>query len=152
MGESENSHQRTINILSWELAVAVCAAPLFWIIWSRLHPITTNLGWPLDDPKTFLILAVTYPILEEIVFRGLIQDALKNLLPAKHLGPLSLPNLATSLLFGGLHALLRSGITGIMVFWPSLIFGYFKERSGGLGVPIGLHIFYNSGFFLLFYR
>jgi len=36
------------------------------------------------------------------------------------------------------------------VFFPSLVFGYFKDRTGRLTAPILLHIFYNAGFLWLF--
>ena len=37
-----------------------------------------------------------------------------------------------------------------LVFLPSLVFGFFKDRTGRLTAPILLHSFYNAGFLLLF--
>ena len=36
------------------------------------------------------------------------------------------------------------------VLLPSLVFGFFKDRSGALWAPMALHVFYNSGYFWLF--
>ena len=66
------------------------------------------------------------------------------------LGPLSGPNLLTSVAFTGLHILLRPGWFTLGVVVPSLVFGYFRDRYEGIVPAILLHIFYNAGFFLLF--
>jgi hypothetical protein len=47
-------------------------------------------------------------------------------------------------------------LAAISVMIPSLIFGHFRDRYNAapyqhLAAPIGLHIWYNSGYFLLFY-
>jgi membrane protease YdiL (CAAX protease family) len=36
------------------------------------------------------------------------------------------------------------------VFFPSLVFGLFKDRTQRLLAPILLHVFYNAGYFWLF--
>ena len=39
---------------------------------------------------------------------------------------------------------------GVVEKTLGLLFGLFKDRSGTLGAPIVLHVFYNSGYFWLF--
>jgi hypothetical protein len=68
------------------------------------------------------------------------------------LGPLSGPNLLTSVAFTGLHLFFRPAWFTLGVIVPSLVFGYFRDRYRGLVPPILLHVFYNAGFFLVFMR
>jgi len=97
--------------------------------------------------------ALVYPVLEEIVFRGAAQGALwQTRLAAVALGPLSGPNLLTSVVFTSLHLILRPGWFMLGVFVPSLIFGYFRDRHQSIVPPIMLHVLYNTGFLLLFMR
>lgn len=91
-----------------------------------------------------------YPIVEELVFRGLIQDYLKGKFTGAIMH-LSFANILASILFVLLHFLYHSIIGALLVFIPSLIFGYFKDRTGGILVAIVLHIFYNSGYFYFAY-
>ena len=66
------------------------------------------------------------------------------------LGPLSHANILTSVLFTALHFINHPPLWAAAVLFPSLVFGLFKDRSGGLAAPIILHVFYNSGYFWLF--
>lgn len=128
---------------------ALAAAVLFWLgLWLWQQP-ALQLGWPLAYPLAFLLPALVYPVLEEIVFRGLIQDTLRQWNPAA-LGPLSLANLFASLLFSALHFFYHAPLWAALVFLPSLVFGYFKERHNSLAAPVGLHMFYNSGYYWIF--
>lgn len=99
-------------------------------------------------PGTFVLLVAVYPILEELVFRGLIQGELLRRLPQRR-GPLTLANVITSLVFAAAHLLLRPSWFAAGTFPVSLVFGYFRERTGGLAAPMALHMFYNAGFLLL---
>jgi membrane protease YdiL (CAAX protease family) len=119
---------------------------LFWLT----RP-TADFSWPAHAPIAFLMPALVYPVLEEIVFRGAVQGALwKTRLAAVTLGPFSGPNLMTSAVFFGLHIFLRPTWLSIGIIVPSLVFGYFRDRYQGLTPPIILHIFYNTGFLLIF--
>ena len=93
---------------------------------------------------------LVYPVLEEIVFRGLIQEFVHDYLSKARLGPLSHANLLTSVLFTGMHFVNHSPLWAALVFFPSLVFGFFKDRTQGLMAPIILHVFYNAGFLWLF--
>ncbi len=129
------------------------AAPFYWAILFVLYRPTVDISWPLAAPVAFLMSVLIYPVLEEIVFRGAAQGMLwKTRLAAVALGPLSGPNLVTSAAFVGLHVLVRPAFVTLGVIVPSLIFGYFRDRYLGIIPPILLHVFYNSGFFLLFMR
>ncbi|MEN8171059.1 MAG: JDVT-CTERM system glutamic-type intramembrane protease [Pseudomonadota bacterium] len=100
------------------------------------------------SPWLFIQLVLIFPLLEEAVFRGLIQETIARRFNA-HLGPLSHANIATSILFVLAHLFNHPALWAIAIFIPSLIFGYFRERYNHLLPPILLHIIYNSCYFLI---
>lgn len=130
------------------LAVAA-AIPVWWVLYVVTRP-ALNLTWPLDQPLLFIQLALLYPLLEEVVFRGAIQSAGHRWLPAVWFGPISLSNAATSTLFAALHLLYHAPPWALAVFVPSLLFGYFKDRYRALSAPVALHAYYNIGYYWLF--
>ena len=118
-----------------------------------LGPITCLIlfGFPKEccpPVKTLIFAALIYPILEELVFRGCIQSYMLSFTSEKVFMELSLANFFTSLLFSAVHFMYIGWETAIMVFLPSLIFGYFRESKNNLKVPIGLHCFYNLNFII----
>lgn len=97
------------------------------------------------------MVAIIYPVFEEIVFRGLLQGwMLKRHWGGRKKYGVSGANIAVSILFAALHVVRRPGALSVGVFVPSLVFGYFRERYNNLYAPIGLHMFYNAGLVLLF--
>ncbi len=116
------------------------------------------LGLPASRPEPadlltqrFIVVALVYPVLEEIVFRGVLQGwLLKQGWGQRKWAGLSGANVVTSLFFMALHVVRRPGMLSVGVFIPSLVFGFFRERYGNLYAPIALHIFYNAGFVLYF--
>ena len=80
-------------------------------------------------------LAVGVPVLEELLFRGLIQSTARSYINSPWLAIL-----ITSFIFALMHPLLH---------WPaifvlSMAMGYSYERSGSLFRPIFIHIFFNA--------
>jgi len=130
--------------------VALAAGPLCWLGFFFILQPSLQLGWPLTAPVMYLLPVLVYPVLEEIVFRGLIQELVHDYLSKSSLGPATVANLLTSLLFAGLHFVYHPPLWAALVFFPSLVFGFFKDRTGVLTAPILLHVFYNAGFLWLF--
>jgi membrane protease YdiL (CAAX protease family) len=79
-----------------------------------------------------------------LAFRGVIQEyiAVKTKEYPSLYG-LTVANLVTSLLFVAMHFVHHMPLWAMMVFVPSLIFGYFKEQYQHVGSSIFLHMFYN---------
>ena len=119
------------------------------VLYVILQPVIVR-DWPLSDPRAYLLPVLLYPVVEEIVFRGLVQELVHEYISQRVLGPLSIANILTSCLFTGLHFLYHAPLWAALVFFPSLVFGFFKDRSGRLTAPILLHSFYNAGFLWLF--
>ncbi len=129
---------------------ALAGALLVWLgMYLLLQPEPVP-GWPLREPIRFLYPALLYPVVEELVFRGLLQDLAHRYLKPWRLGLLSHANILVSLVFTGLHFINHPPVWAASVFVPSLIFGLFKDRTGGLVAPILLHVFYNSGYIWIF--
>jgi membrane protease YdiL (CAAX protease family) len=128
----------------------MAAGPACWLVLYFILQPDFQWGWPLQLPWQFLLPVLVYPVAEEVVFRGLIQELLHEYLGSGRLGPLSVANLLTSCLFTGLHFIYHPPLWATLVIFPSLVFGYFKERTAALTAPVILHAFYNAGFIWLF--
>jgi membrane protease YdiL (CAAX protease family) len=129
---------------------ALAAGPLCWLIIYLLLQPEPRWTWPLTAPVQYLFPVLLLPVLEEIVFRGLLQEFVRERISGNSFGPLSIANLLTSICFTALHFIYHPPVWAALVLFPSLVFGYFKDRSGRLTAPILLHVFYNAGFLWLF--
>lgn len=96
-------------------------------------------------PELWLIgasLVLLTPLIEEIIFRGLLYGSLKKALSVLTAA------VTTSLLFAAGHLLESSTgllfIAGIDTFVLSLVLIYLREKTGGLWAGIGLHALKNA--------
>lgn len=98
-------------------------------------------------------LLLVQPLLEELVFRGLLQGWLLDLLRRRNgpwrLGPLTLANLLVSGAFVLLHLRAQPLAWALAVAAPSLVFGLLRERHGSIWPPVLVHAVYNAGFGLV---
>jgi len=92
---------------------------------------------------------VVQPLLEELLFRGVVQGWLREAAwgARKTLG-LSAANWTTSALFVVAHLPAQPPAWAVAVFVPSLVFGHFRDRHDSLLPAALLHIAYNAAFFL----
>ncbi len=135
----------------WRLIAALALAPIAWAVLYWYQQPRLQLSWPLVAPWRYFVLALIYPVVEEMVFRGGVQGWLRERVRYQcDWWGISRANLYTSLLFTALHFVSHPPLWAIAVFIPSLIFGYFRDRYGGIARSTILHIVYNAGFFLLF--
>jgi membrane protease YdiL (CAAX protease family) len=119
-------------------------APLPFWVWI----VATQGVTGITDLSLLMSLVVLYPIIEEIIFRGLIQPFMAKRLN-RSWSIFSLANILTSLSFVALHLINHPPAWALAVFVPSLVFGYSQERCNHLAAPIILHCSYNAGYFLL---
>ncbi len=124
---------------------AIVAAVVVWIL---TYFLVDNLI--ISRNPNLLYAIIIYPILEELAFRGFIQDTIRQKIRQNLVARLSYANILTSILFVLAHLLYQAPLWALSVFIPSLVFGYFKDRTGGVMASIVLHIFYNAGFFVIF--
>ncbi len=132
--------------------LALGAAPLSWAALDAwLLPYAPQPGRFWSDPAAVLLGVVLYPLVEEWLFRGRLQPAIAatRLGRARRIG-ISAANLLTSVAFATVHLLAHSPVWALLVVFPSLAFGFFRDRYSAIGPSIALHVFYNAGFFTLF--
>ncbi|UVT17839.1 MAG: JDVT-CTERM system CAAX-type protease [Nitrospira sp.] len=98
----------------------------------------------------FLSVVLWQPLFEELLFRGIIQGyLLQSIAGQKTWIGLSTANLLSSFLFTCAHLASHSLFWSLLVFVPSLCFGFVRDRFGSVYPSIALHAFYNAGYFLL---
>ena len=123
----------------WALLFGGIATIVWGVITNGPDGISVKLEFPW---RQLLWAVVVLPIVEELAFRGLIQEFLAARTPRK-IGPVSVANIVTSLLFSAAHY--HFGLLGAAArFFPSLVFGYFRDRHNALLSPVILHIAYNA--------
>lgn len=129
----------------------------FWFLLVLLVPTKVqSIIWVLEAPLHFSMLAILFPVVEELAFRGFIQTRLNRVLLQKYpsdqlqSGFISSANLITSIVFVIFHFLSHSLFWATAVIVPSLIFGYFRDKYNSVWPSIILHIIFNSGYFLLY--
>jgi membrane protease YdiL (CAAX protease family) len=116
--------------------------------------VAATLGLPLPRPNpgwalfaTSLLLA---PVLEELVFRGGIQELLERRLQGR-LGRDG-ANVLTSLLFAIAHLMVAPPWLAAGVFLPSLVFGRLKQLHASLAPAMLIHAWFNACFLLALAR
>jgi membrane protease YdiL (CAAX protease family) len=126
------------------LAAPVCCGLFGYFSGHR----TENLFWLLRDYESFLVLIFLYPVVEELAFRGVIQEYFAVRTNEKTFGfGITYANLITSILFALIHFVHHAPVWAVAVFIPSLIFGYFRDRFVRVLPAIFLHGFYNGVYF-----
>ena len=125
--------------------------PMAWWLIAYFQPVRDYWALPQIAWYHMALIILVYPLLEEIVFRGLVQEFFTSKIRYR-LGILSGANLLTSLVFVAMHIFYSQWIWALVVFFPSLVFGYLKERHQSLVSPILVHAFYNAGYFWFFWQ
>lgn len=133
--------------LAHALAAAIVIYPLFWLgfrwWWhaGAFHP--APIAAVLSDALGQL-LVVALP--EEAFYRGYLQTELDACLPRK----LSLFGVEvgwgivlTSAIFAAGHLLTELNAARLAVFFPSLVFGFLRNKTGGIGASVLFHAMCN---------
>ncbi|MEP7302346.1 MAG: JDVT-CTERM system glutamic-type intramembrane protease [Caldimonas sp.] len=134
--------------MSAAFAAALLVAPLLWLLratWAMPHAVLA------PQPVAVALALLIYPCLEEFIFRGALQPALARALArraSRAPGGFSAANALTSLAFAALHLLRQADPAALLTFFPSLVFGWFRDRHGTLWRSIVLHAWYNVGAFI----
>jgi len=122
---------------------ALLCGPIAWYALVLADMLPGTLGIVL-----LVRFVLVQPVLEELVFRGLLQGWLREKLRWQWRG-MTAANLLTSIAFVVAHLVYQSPAWALAVFIPSLVFGYFRDRHDSVLPSIILHAWYNAGFFLL---
>jgi hypothetical protein len=133
-----------------QFILALLAGVVVWLgFWLVVPGWLPSLGFHANF-LIFLSLVLWQPVLEELLFRGIIQGQfLARAWGGKMRWGLTHANLLTSVLFVLAHTLYHPPLWAFAVFVPSLVFGHFRDRYGSIYPALLLHVFYNAGYFLL---
>lgn len=114
-----------------------------------------QLGVAVHVPASPWLFVLVYPVLEELVFRGLVQGWLLQrpalaapLVARTWLAGLSAANVVTAALFAAAHLLRSPWPWALATFLPGLVFGWLRERHGGVTAPAIVHVAYNAAVLL----
>ncbi|NOS83222.1 MAG: JDVT-CTERM system CAAX-type protease [Nitrospira sp.] len=131
----------------WFAAITL-ATPVFWAWvwwWDSGSPVV----WSREEGLLLLSLILWQPVIEEFGFRGFLQGILLEKASYRILiGPVTIANGLTSLAFSVAHLPTHSFLWVVGIFLVSLSLGYARERSGSLYPAIGLHAYFNAGYYL----
>jgi membrane protease YdiL (CAAX protease family) len=98
-------------------------------------------GWLWILPFLIVHLGIV-ALPEEWFFRGYLQTRLDTRLgtPWRILGAdLGWGFILSALFFALLHPILLPGAFRLLVFFPALLFGYLRARSGNIGAAVVIH-------------
>ena len=129
--------------LNYRFSLAMLAGLL--VVWVML-------GWVKPYPAEFKIglvpllsLIIWQPLVEEVLFRGIIQGQFaKHDWGKRSWLNISGANVAASVLFAAIHLINGSPLFAFSVIAPSLVFGYFRDYYNSVYPSIIIHSTYNA--------
>jgi membrane protease YdiL (CAAX protease family) len=136
--------RETAFALLWATAAAAILLPPFamayhyWWQPSKGFEFTPGSA-PFSEMVTHVV-AVALP--EEMFYRGYLQTELRQKWPSRHTGAFrdwDLALLVTSAVFALGHVVTIPHPARLAVFFPSLIFGWLRYRTGGIGASVLFH-------------
>ena len=123
--------------------IAVVGAVPFWLLvgWGGAGKVYLPLGMP-----AWVAFVLWQPLLEEWVFRGLLQGELSRRLGAWAVAGISPANVVTTVCFVIAHLFHQPLAWALAVALPSLVLGYLRDRLDSTWPAAMLHSIYNAGF------
>ncbi len=120
---------------------------LTWLYRTGWQHLPFHLALPVDWPSrlAFHLLCVALP--EEVFYRGYVQSRLNGIFPRRIrvLGAsLGAGWALTALLFALGHYLITPRPEALATFFPGLLFGWLRERTGGIAASTGFHALCNG--------
>jgi membrane protease YdiL (CAAX protease family) len=134
--------------IGWAAALlAIVAVPyvLGWRYWWKpTHPFTPQLLFarPADAANEVLGQLVVIALPEEAFYRGYLQSRLDEVWPGRVsiLGArVGVGLVAASIIFALGHLATIHSPVRLAVFFPALVFGWLRARTGGIGASIAFH-------------
>lgn len=98
------------------------------------------------DWAAWVSFVLVYPLLEELMFRGVLQGELLRLTRTLRVGPVSWANVLVTVAFVAVHLPAQPPAWALAVAVPSLVFGHLRERFASVWPAVLVHAVYNAGF------
>jgi membrane protease YdiL (CAAX protease family) len=140
--------RQSLRALGWALLLGAIAFPPFWLgyVWwyGVSGPFMPAAPPALLDDVLGQLLVIALP--EEAFYRGYLQTACDDALGAKVrvLGArVGVGLLLTSAIFALGHLATQPHPARLAVFFPALVFGWLRARTGGIGAPLTFHALCN---------
>jgi uncharacterized protein len=133
---------RALKAVGWCALCALLCFPPYWFLYLQLWHPPSNFHWaaPSFDALLGHLFAVALP--EELFFRGYCQTALDDAFERRIwvFGARLGPGVALASVVFAIGHILADPLPGrLSVFFPSLVFGWLRARTGGVGAPILFH-------------
>lgn len=136
-----------LSALGYATAAALVIYPFFWLgfrIWWKtgaFHP--APLG-PVASDALGQLLVIALP--EEAFYRGYLQTSLERSFEKKLViwgAPVGWGIVITSAIFAVGHLLTELNPARLAVFFPSLVFGFLRSKTRGIGASLTFHAMCN---------
>ena len=134
--------------LGFAALIALIVFPFFWVgyvmWWKPTLPFSPAPPPRWNEDVLGQLLVIALP--EEAFYRGYLQTAFDDAFRrhVKLLGVRVGPGLLVSAaLFAAGHVLTKVDPNRLAVFFPALLFGWLRARTGGVGAPIAFHAMSN---------
>ncbi len=134
--------------LAWALAISLVVFPAFWGGYRLWHSPESDFEPPAlfrtFDSALGEVMMIALP--EEAFYRGYLLTALDDVWPPTRrlLGaPVGLGLVVSSAIFALGHLLTEFNPSRLAVFFPALVFGWLRARTGGIGAAVLFHAFCN---------
>jgi hypothetical protein len=139
--------------VGWALLLAaICFIPFYagfraWAheVWHVRHPFLFSLR-PAHLANELAAQVVIVALPEEAFYRGYVQSRLEDAWPSRRRlfgAPVGPAILVTSAVFALGHVATIRDPGRLAVFFPSLVFGWLRARTGGVGAPVAFHALCN---------
>jgi membrane protease YdiL (CAAX protease family) len=127
----------------YRFIIALLAGALvLWLIHDLLPPFSSSVEFHW---KLWISLVIWQPVIEEILFRGILQGQLRKTCWGQRAWlNISAANVVTSIVFVFMHMINNPPLFSISVIVPSLLFGYFRDRCNSVYPSILLHSAFNA--------
>jgi membrane protease YdiL (CAAX protease family) len=136
--------------LAWALGLWALVAVPFFLVWRFWWAPTLSFSLsprPLEAADELLGQVFVIALPEEAFYRGYLQSRLDEVWPAKVglLGARVGPGLlVASVIFALGHLATVQLPARLAVFFPALLFGWLRARTGGIGASVLFHAFCNA--------
>ena len=108
-------------------------------------------GFDIVQWRQFAWLVVIFPVVEEWLFRGVLQPhLLRRGKGHPSLWGITLANVWTSVIFAAVHLMTHTLLWAMLVIAPSLLFGWFRDRYNSILPGLILHASYNLVYYTVF--
>jgi membrane protease YdiL (CAAX protease family) len=119
-------------------------------VWTALGLLVVPLMYVPSGWTAWMSFVLAYPVVEELLFRGLLQGEALRLTTrngrALRVGPVTWANVLVTAAFVALHSWAQPLAWALAVAVPSLVFGHLRERFASVWPAVLVHAVYNAGF------